>query len=467
VQLLAVVAAVIAWLGWFEIAPALGFPTIGPAAMLNRLFVPQSDPGAWVGWVVLVLGLVAVASLYSLGTARVWFRPGVVSGLLFGFAAWVVLGAVAMVIIGRISPPPPAPPPPPGPPLPSVPDPMHATFMMLHLGALAPAAALVAWLLLGSVVGAAAATVQQPMTRPDRRRVRPGLSAPSGLMAVAALSVTGWSLVSSGGGATAKTATDVQTQILAEGPAEALPEGPTFVSVIELRQAPGATLGPHAHVPGFAYVLEGREAITFQDRSTISLGSEEGGFMGALEVHSHENRQDRTLAGSLALGLIVLGVTMSVASLARIASSRAVIAGMGGLIVAGAVALWNPWSNDWYFIAVRPEASRGGVMPLPDSSRTYESPVLEGLAPGPYTEQLRLITVSSGEVFTVESAPGPEMFLVLNGQAEARFDDDSPVSLDASGAALAQPGASVELSNPTAGTLEVLSFRVIASEPGP
>jgi hypothetical protein len=58
-----VFAVVVGWLGWFEIAPALGFPTIGPAAMLNRIFVPESDPGVLVGWVVLVLALVLVAAL--------------------------------------------------------------------------------------------------------------------------------------------------------------------------------------------------------------------------------------------------------------------------------------------------------------------------------------------------------------------------------------------------------------------
>jgi hypothetical protein len=51
VQLLGIIGAVIAWLGWFQIAPVLGFPTIGPAAMLNRVFVPKSDPGVWAGWV--------------------------------------------------------------------------------------------------------------------------------------------------------------------------------------------------------------------------------------------------------------------------------------------------------------------------------------------------------------------------------------------------------------------------------
>ena len=81
--------------------------------------------------------------------------------MLFALAAWAIAGMILMVIIGRISPPPPAPPAPPGPPLPTTPDPMHATFLMLHLGALAPVAALVAWLLFGAVVGATSVNVEK------------------------------------------------------------------------------------------------------------------------------------------------------------------------------------------------------------------------------------------------------------------------------------------------------------------
>ncbi len=75
-RLLGIAGAIIAWLAWFEIAPALGFPTIGPAAMLNRVFLPRSDPGVWLGWVLMALGLITVTALYLLATARGWIRPG-------------------------------------------------------------------------------------------------------------------------------------------------------------------------------------------------------------------------------------------------------------------------------------------------------------------------------------------------------------------------------------------------------
>jgi quercetin dioxygenase-like cupin family protein len=454
-QVLGIVAAVVAWLGWFEIAPALGFPTIGPAAMLNRVFVPKSNPGVWVGWVVLVLGLVVVAVLYSFGAARDWFRPGPVSGLLFGLAAWAIGGMVLMPVIGHISPPPPAPPAPPG--LPITPDPMHATFMMLHLGALAPVEALVAWLLLGAVVGAAAVPAEEEMERPLRSGVVPA----TGLLALVATLALGPLLPPHA--ATAQGPAGTRTRVLATGQAKALPEGAVFVSVIELPQSTGATLGPHGHVPGFAYVLRGRETIPVSGGPTTELNPGQGGFMGGLMIHSHENRKDRAAASLLAIGLLVLGLALAVISLTKPKQrgTRAALAGL--LIVAGAVALWNPWANDWYFIAVRPESARGGVMPLPNASRVVESPDLEGLSPAPYTESLRVISVPAGEQATVDREPGAEMLLVLSGHAVVRLNGGSAISLGTSQSALAQQGAAVQISNSGEGELSLLSFSVVAS----
>jgi len=468
--LLGIVGAVVAWLGWFQIAPALGFPTIGPAAMLNRVFVPKSDPGVWVGWVVLVLGLVVLAALYSFAAARGWFRPGPVSGLLFGLAAWAIVGMVVMPLIGIISPLAPAPPAPPGPPLPTTPDPMHATFMMLHLGALAPLEAVAAWLLLGAVVGAVSVPIEREGETPALRgRVHPGVAPTGGLLALAAALTLGvWISVSHAAGAVGLASASAQTRVLATGQANALPEGAVFMSVVELPQAAGATLGPHAHVPGFAYVLRGQEIISFHGGPTMELNTGQGGFMGGLVIHSHENRKDRAPAALLAAGLLALGLILSGISLRRFAATRAAMAALTGLlIVAGAVALWNPWANRWFFIGVRPEAVRDGVMPLPNASRVYESPELEGLSPGSYTESLRLITVPAGGLATVQREPGPEMLLVLSGQAEVQLNGGPPISLGTSQAALAQQGASVQISNSGVEVLDLLSFSVVASGGSP
>lgn len=462
-QPLGVVGAIVVWLGWFQVAPALGFPTIGPAAMLNRVFLPKSDPGVWLGWVLMVLGLLAVAGLYALAAARGWIQAGAFSGLGFGVAAWAIAGMVVMVIIGRISPPAPAPPAPPGPPLPTTPDPMHATFLMLHLGWLAPVDALVAWLLFGALVGAPSVSIEQATTgSAARSQAVTGVTPAGGLLVlIVALIAGGWIAVSHS--ALAQAPTRAQSRVLATGPAKALPSGALFVSVIELPQAPGARLGPHAHVPGFAYVLRGRESISFTDQGTMDLEAGQGGFTGALAVHEHEN-PDRVPAAALAAGLVAVGVALSAASLTRAAATRgAVVALSALLLVAGAVALWNPWANGWFFIGVRPATARGGVMPLPNASRVYESPDLQGLSAGPYTETLRIITVPAGGQIIVEQEPGPETFLVLSGRGAIRVNRDRPLSLETSQAALAQQGATVRFSNSGDETLSLLSFSVVGS----
>jgi quercetin dioxygenase-like cupin family protein/mannose-6-phosphate isomerase-like protein (cupin superfamily) len=465
VQLLGIAGATVTWLGWFQIAPALGFPTIGLAAMLNRVFLPKSDPGVWLGWVLIVLGLVAVAALYALATARGWIPPGTLSGLLFGLAAWAIAGMVLMVIIGHISPPTPAPPAPPGPPLPTTPDPMHATFLMLHLGGLAPVGALAAWLLFGAVVGATSTSIEEARaTGAGSRRVT-GIVPASGILAVVVMLIGGaW--IAGSQTALGQAPAGAESRVLATGPAKGLPEGAVFVSVIELPQAPGATLGPHAHVPGFAYVLRGRETISFPGQPTLALDAGQGGFMGALSIHSHENR-NRGAAAALAVGLLAVGLGLAGLSLTKIATKRAALAALTGLlIVGGAVALGDPWVNDWFFIGVRPEAARGGVMPLPNASRVYESPDLEGLSAGPYTETLRIITIPARGQTSIEQEPGPEMLLVLNGRGAIQMNEDAPISLGTSQAALAQQGASVRISNPGEEALSLLSFSVVGSGSG-
>ena len=464
---LGIAGATIAWLGWFEIAPALGFPTIGPAAMLNRVFLPRSDPDVWLGWILIVLGLIAVAAAYEMAIARGWIRPGVMSGLLIGLAAWAVAGMVLMVIIGQISPPPPTPPPPPGPPLPTTPDPMHATFLMLHLGALAPVEALVAWLLFGAVVGATSVDIERTKdTDAARSRRVTRTVAVGGVISLAVALVAGvWIAGSWRGGAPDQGSTGVESRILATGTAQALPEGPVFVSVIDLRQAPGAALGPHAHIPGFAYVLRGRETISFPGQPTLELGDEMGGFMDALAIHTHENR-NRWPSAVLAVGLLAIAIVLSAVSLGSAARPAVVAVLLGLLIAAGALALWDPWANDWFFIGVRPEAVRGGVMPLPNASRVSESANLEDEPSGPYTETLRLVTVPAGGVTSVEAEAGPEAFVVLSGRGAIRVNGSAPASLETSQSALAQAGSSVRITNVGEAALSLLSFTVVGSGGG-
>jgi quercetin dioxygenase-like cupin family protein len=339
---------------------------------------------------------------------------------------------------------------------------MHATFLMLHLGALAPVEALAAWLLFGGVVGATSFAPERERAAIARGVPTPGVATAGGLLIFAAVVlVSGWVLVVPN--ALSQPASGAQRQVLASGPAKALPSGAAFVSVIELPQAPGAKLGPHAHIPGFAYVLQGRETIAFPGQPTQELHEGDGGFMGALAIHAHENRQ-RLPAAAVAVGLLAIGVAISITSLTLRAIRRGAMAALAVLLIAAAaVALWDPWANDWYFIGIRPATARGGVMPLPNASRIYESPDLKVGSEGPYTETLQILSVPAGGQFTVEAEPGPETFLVLSGRGAVELNDDDPISLGSSEAALAQEGMSVRLSNVGDETLSVLSFSLVAS----
>jgi hypothetical protein len=149
---LGALAAVVTWLAWLAICPALGFPTVGTGAMVNRMIstrFPEAghNPGFWMGWVIVIAGLgVAIAAFFLIERTHL-VPSGLRTGLIYGSALWLVTGLVIMPLIGLAEPPNPFPP--------KI-DPMQATLMMYSLGPLAALAALIAWLLFGAILGAAA-----------------------------------------------------------------------------------------------------------------------------------------------------------------------------------------------------------------------------------------------------------------------------------------------------------------------
>lgn len=162
---LGVTIAVLTWLGWLTLAPTFGFPVVKPAAMLNAIFLPGTAPESRVGWGVLAAGLAGLAIGYGAASARGLFRPGMFSGALYGIALWFIAGAILMPLMGLASPAGLAAPSAHMAGMPGSPaDTMSATFMMLHLGPLAPAGALIAWLLFGAVLGRTGSRVRRNPT---------------------------------------------------------------------------------------------------------------------------------------------------------------------------------------------------------------------------------------------------------------------------------------------------------------
>jgi quercetin dioxygenase-like cupin family protein len=449
---LGAVAAVAAWLGWLTVCPALGFPTLATAAMLNRLFLPREDPGFWLGWALLFIGLASAALLYLAAAGRGRFPASIASGLLYGAICWAVAGAVVMPLLGLAVPAPAAAS---GAIVP--PDPMQGSFMMLHLGIGAPIAALVAWLLFGAVLGASAAAGANDPATPRRF----ALGAAIGVLTLVAASLVGLGLNAplAGASTTAPTAT---TQTLATEGAQSLQKGADYFSILELSQTPGATLGPHVHpYTGFAYSLRGVTTVAFGDQ-TIRVGPDEAGLIGQQAVHAHSNGADRVPTAVLALLIVVLVGLVCLISFRRARrDGRLLSIALVLLIAVGAIGTANPWSNDWLFVSIRSVSQRGAPMPLPTASRRYESPDIGALPPGPYTQTLEEITIAPGAAATDVGSVGAAMLFVRDGRIQVLPAGGTAIQIGAFGATLVQPGQSVSVTNAGNGVAHVLKYSVM------
>ena len=116
------------------------------------------------------------------------------------------------------------------------------------------------------------------------------------------------------------------------------------------------------------------------------------------------------------------------------------------LIAAGALGALDPWSNDWVFLSVRGVAQRGGAMPLPTASRTYESADVGALA-GPYVQTLEEITLAPGAMVADVGSDGAAVLLGLDGRVQVLPAGGSSVQIGPRQATLLQPGIAVQVTN--------------------
>ena len=152
------------WVGWLTICPALGFPVLGTAAMINRAFfgiIPEAghEPNFWLGWVILIAALAGSIAVFFIFEKLRLVRPSIRTGMFYGVAMWLLAGLVVMPLLGAVEP---------GPVVVFGPlaDVMHATVMMYSLGPLASVSALIAWVLFGAILGATASHQERSTVAP-------------------------------------------------------------------------------------------------------------------------------------------------------------------------------------------------------------------------------------------------------------------------------------------------------------
>ena len=257
----------------------------------------------------------------------------------------------------------------------------------------------------------------------------------------------------------------VTVKALAQGPVKALPPGRIFVNILEFSQVPGADFGPHSHLPAVVYTLHGTSTITFPAGPPLSVGPGNAAFIPAFAAHTHENFDGRLGALTIAGGLFVFVILLCVATFMRGGSRRVTIVVLSLLAIGGgALPLVGATSNDYYLIAVRPDAQRVLAMPRPDAHVFYSSPDVDPVPVGPYIESLNAIGLGAGARYEPPVAPGPQTIIVMEGTATVQVGEQTS-HLGAGNGTFAQAGQTLAITNSGSQDLRIIDFMVRPAVP--
>ncbi len=257
----------------------------------------------------------------------------------------------------------------------------------------------------------------------------------------------------------------VTVTTLAQGPVKALPPGKIFANILEFKQVPGADFGPHAHLPAVVYSVRGTSTITFPAAPSVSVGPGQAAFIPAGAPMTQKNVDGQLGAVTIAGGLIVLVILLCAATFMRGTSRRITIAVLSLLAIgAGILPLVGATSNDYYFIAVRPDAQRVLAMPRPDGHVFYTSPDVNPVPAGPYIESLSAIGLGAGARYEPTVAPGPQMIIVMEGRATVQVGGQTS-QLSAGDGTFVQAGETLAIANSDSQDLRVIDFTVRPAAP--
>jgi len=214
-----------------------------------------------------------------------------------------------------------------------------------------------------------------------------------GLVALGAAATLA-SSVACGGSATpaaVKAPPGVTTNILASGRLESIPPGTLFVNYLKLPQAAAGSI-KHKHLAGFVYAVEGTVEMDVEGAAPLIVPPGQAAFIGASIMHNHLN--------------------------------------------SGAVA------NDWWFIALRPSASRPLATIVSGQKELYTTADLTQINAGSYTETLTNNLLPANGVDR-QSGQSLRVLYVLDGNVTVSGDAAMAGTVSAGQGAYSLPGANL------------------------
>ena len=214
--------------------------------------------------------------------------------------------------------------------------------------------------------------------------------------------------------ATSSPAPSVSATLLASGPLESIPPGALFVDYLDLPQTAGGVI-KHAHLPGFVYGVSGTAEMDLDGFAPSLIQPGSAAFIGAGVMHSHVNP------------------------------------GTAG--------------NDWWFVALRPAASRPLPTIVAGQKELYTTPDLTAIAPGAYTETLTDSRLPANGIDR-QAGPSIRVLYVLEGQVAISGDAAMTGSASAGQGLYSLPGASLVLTAGPSGA-RYLTFTMTPREIDP
>lgn len=193
--------------------------------------------------------------------------------------------------------------------------------------------------------------------------------------------------------ATPSAAPSVTSNILASGPLASIPAGALFVNYLDLPQAAGGVI-KHAHLPGFVYAVSGTPEMDVDGAAPTMIQPGNAAFIGSGVMHSHINP------------------------------------GTSG--------------NDWWFVALRPAASRPLATIVAGQKELYTTPDLTTVATGTYTETLIDSRLPATGIDR-QSGPSMRVLYVIEGDITVSGDAGMVSTASAGQGLYSLPGANLVL----------------------